>query len=93
MTLQATRHHPSAVDLELVKRLVATTKCSSLQRFLSQEFSSIDRDLAGGFKAWGVDAKASASLSLSTDMMCSCVMCSCEGWGSMHKPCCLQHGS
>ena len=45
--LQATRHHPSAVDLELVKRLVANTGCSTLQRFLSQEFSCIDRDLAG----------------------------------------------
>ena len=45
--LQDTKHHPASVDLELVKRLVATTKCSSLQKFLVSEFSAISKDLAG----------------------------------------------
>ncbi len=44
---QAVKHHPASVDLELVKRLIATTKCSTLLKFLATEFTSISRDLAG----------------------------------------------
>ena len=47
MVAQVTKHHPSSVDLELVKRLAASTKCSTMLRFLCQEFSCIDKDLAG----------------------------------------------
>ncbi len=46
-TMQAVKHHPASVDLELVKRLTATTKASNLQKFLATEFTSISRDLAG----------------------------------------------
>jgi hypothetical protein len=45
--LQATKHHPASVDLELVKRLVTTTKASTLKAFLSKEFSNISKDYAG----------------------------------------------
>ena len=45
--MQAVKHHPASVDLELVKRLTATTKASNLQKFLATEFTSISRDLAG----------------------------------------------
>lgn len=42
-----TKHHPASVDLELVKRLVATTKAKTLQAFLSSEFCNISREHAG----------------------------------------------
>ena len=45
--VQAVKHHPASVDLELVKRLIVTTKASNLQKFLATEFTSISRDLAG----------------------------------------------
>lgn len=45
--VQATKHHPSSVDLELIKRLAAATSASSLTSFLSREFDCISRDLAG----------------------------------------------
>lgn len=45
--LQATKHHPSSVDLELIKRLASSTNCTSLAAFLSKEFDCIRRDLAG----------------------------------------------
>jgi DNA topoisomerase VI subunit B len=45
---QATKHHPSSVDLELVKRLVAATKATNMMAFLTKEFDCINRDLAGG---------------------------------------------
>ena len=48
VSAQAVKHHPASVDLELVKRLIATTKCSTLQKFLATEFTSVSRDLAGG---------------------------------------------
>ena len=41
------KHHPASVDLELVKRLIATTGAGNLQKFLAIEFTSISRDLAG----------------------------------------------
>lgn len=44
---QATKHHPSSVDLELIKRLASSTAASSLTSFLSKEFDCIPRDLAG----------------------------------------------
>lgn len=47
---QATKHHPSSVDLELIKRLASSTAASSLTSFLAKEFDCIPRDLAGG---WG----------------------------------------
>ncbi|KAI3432870.1 hypothetical protein D9Q98_010453 [Chlorella vulgaris] len=43
---KATKHHPSSVDLELIKRLAASTPCTSLISFLSKEFDCISRDLA-----------------------------------------------
>lgn len=43
---KATKHHPASVDLELVKRLINSTKCSSLLKFLTTEFSNIPKDLA-----------------------------------------------
>lgn len=46
---QATKHHPSSVDLELIKRLAASTACTSLTAFLAKEFDCISRDLAGGW--------------------------------------------
>ncbi|KAL6764853.1 topoisomerase VI B subunit, transducer-domain-containing protein [Haematococcus lacustris] len=42
----ATKYHPSSVDLELIKRLVASTKTDSLVKFLTKEFDSINRELA-----------------------------------------------
>ena len=45
--MQATKHHPASVDLELVKRLATTTKASSLQAFLVKEFWGISKDYAG----------------------------------------------
>lgn len=44
---QDTKHHPASVDLELIKRLVATTKAGNLQKFLTNDFSAISKDLAG----------------------------------------------
>ena len=46
---QETKHHPASVDLELVKRLITTTKCSSLRQFLTKEFAGISKDYAGSF--------------------------------------------
>ena len=48
--LQATKHHPASVDLELVKRLITTTKTSTLQSFLCKEFSNISKDYAGAIQ-------------------------------------------
>ncbi|KAK9811024.1 hypothetical protein WJX73_007287 [Symbiochloris irregularis] len=42
-----TKHHPASVDLELVKRLAASSKASTLHKFLASEFSNIPKDLAG----------------------------------------------
>ncbi|KAK9809996.1 hypothetical protein WJX72_003097 [[Myrmecia] bisecta] len=42
-----TKHHPASVDLELIKRLINITKCTTLQQFLAREFSSISKDYAG----------------------------------------------
>lgn len=41
------KHHPASVDLELIKRLVTITKCSTLQQFLCKEFSNISKEYAG----------------------------------------------
>lgn len=43
-----TRHHPSSVDLELVKRLAGATKCSTMVQFLRREFDCVTAELAGG---------------------------------------------
>jgi DNA topoisomerase VI subunit B len=45
--LQITKHHPSSVDLELVKRLITETKASSLSTFLTREFDQVSKALAG----------------------------------------------
>lgn len=45
---QDVKHHPASVDLELIKRLLETTRCKTLQQFLAKEFSSISKDYAGG---------------------------------------------
>lgn len=42
------KHHPSSVDLELVKRLLVDTKCKTLKDFLRVEFSNVSSDIAGG---------------------------------------------
>lgn len=44
---QEVKHHPASVDLELVKRLAATTTTSNLKSFLYKEFSCISKDYAG----------------------------------------------
>lgn len=44
---KATKHHPSSVDLELIKRLATSTSTQSLSAFLCREFACISRDLAG----------------------------------------------
>ena len=44
--VQETQHHPASVDLELVKRLLASTKASTLRAFLAREFCNISDDLA-----------------------------------------------
>ncbi|EIE26704.1 hypothetical protein COCSUDRAFT_11853 [Coccomyxa subellipsoidea C-169] len=41
------KYHPASVDLELIKRLIAVTKCSTLRQFLYKDFSSISKDYAG----------------------------------------------
>jgi DNA topoisomerase VI subunit B len=43
---QATKHHPSSVDLELVKRLIAETPATSLVKFLAREFDQVNQGLA-----------------------------------------------
>jgi len=48
---QEVKHHPASVDLELVKRLAATTATSNLQSFLFKEFSCISKEYAGCLKA------------------------------------------
>ncbi|KAK9916719.1 hypothetical protein WJX75_006211 [Coccomyxa subellipsoidea] len=41
------KFHPASVDLELIKRLIAITKCTTLRHFLFKDFSSISKDYAG----------------------------------------------
>ena len=43
---EATKHHPSSVDLELVKRLIESTKYSKLSTFLCKEFDCVSKSLA-----------------------------------------------
>jgi len=52
--VQEVKHHPASVDLELIKRLAATTKCTSLQQFLYKDFSCISKDFAGADPALGL---------------------------------------
>jgi len=40
------KHHPSSVDLLVLKRLIADTRCTTLSSFLNKEFTSIDGKLA-----------------------------------------------
>eukprot|EP00878_Enallax_costatus_P004292 GHUV01004523.1.p1 GENE.GHUV01004523.1~~GHUV01004523.1.p1 ORF type:complete len:513 (+),score=171.62 GHUV01004523.1:484-2022(+) len=58
-----TKHHPSSVDLELVKRLVAETKATNLTAFLTREFDQVNKALAGRLvgelRAGGVTASSS----------------------------------
>lgn len=44
---QATKHHPSSADLEILKRLVAATPSPTLSAFLCREFACVSRELAG----------------------------------------------
>jgi len=44
---KATKHHPSSTDLEILKRLAASTSASTLSAFLCREFACVSRDLAG----------------------------------------------
>ena len=48
-----TKHHPSSVDLELVKRLLRATTAKTLAAFLQKEFDRVDKSLAGGGEAAG----------------------------------------
>lgn len=41
-----TKHHPSSVDLELIKRLAGQSKASSLVSFLCKEFDCVNKGLA-----------------------------------------------
>ncbi|KAG2447229.1 hypothetical protein HYH02_007969 [Chlamydomonas schloesseri] len=41
-----TKHHPSSVDLELVKRLLRATPAKTLTAFLQKEFDRVDKSLA-----------------------------------------------
>ena len=43
---EATKHHPSSVDLELVKRLIESTKYTKLSTFLCKEFDCVSKDLS-----------------------------------------------
>ena len=45
--MQATKHHPKSVDLELVKQLIQKTKYTKLQQFLCKEFDAINAEYAG----------------------------------------------
>ena len=42
----ATKHHPSSVDLESVKRLIHSTRYTKLSTFLCKEFDCVSKDLA-----------------------------------------------
>ena len=54
---QATKHHPSSVDLELIKRLAGATASTSLTSFLAREFDCVSRDLAGAaLQRWWLGA-------------------------------------
>jgi DNA topoisomerase VI subunit B len=41
-----TKHHPSSVNIELLKNLRDTTKTATLAQFLCKEFTSIGKDYA-----------------------------------------------
>jgi DNA topoisomerase VI subunit B len=65
-----TRHHPSSVDLEQVKRLLADTRAPTMAAFLAREFDAVDKPLAlrllgelrsCGLKADGDPQKATAA--------------------------------
>lgn len=43
---KATKHHPSSVDLEILKRLAASSTTSTLSAFLCREFACVSKDLA-----------------------------------------------
>lgn len=45
--MQITKHHPSSVDLELVKRLITQTRATNLTAFLTREFDQVSKALAG----------------------------------------------
>lgn len=49
---QITKHHPSSVDLELVKRLITETKATSLSAFLTREFDQVSKALSGAQLQW-----------------------------------------
>lgn len=44
---RVTKHHPSSVDLELIKRLIACSTAPTLLAFLRKDFDSISQALAG----------------------------------------------
>jgi DNA topoisomerase VI subunit B len=46
-----TKHHPSSVDLELVKQLAARSTSKNMTAFLSNEFSCISKEHAGACRA------------------------------------------
>lgn len=48
--LQITKHHPSSVDLELVKRLITETRAANLTAFLTREFDQVNKALAGRWR-------------------------------------------
>jgi DNA topoisomerase-6 subunit B len=43
---ESTKHHPSSVDLELVKRLIQSTRYTRMSTFLGKEFDCVSKDLA-----------------------------------------------
>lgn len=77
---QEVKFHPSSVDLELVKRLAVTTKCSTLVQFLVKEFSSIPRALAGMWSTPGrllLLLECTSQLPHGQQAGCSCQHCDC----------------
>lgn len=64
--VQEVKHHPASVDLELIKRLAATTKCKSLQQFLYKDFSCISKDFASAI-AYTPSPQAPAHLATPTE--------------------------
>ena len=69
---QDVKHHPASVDLELIKRLLATTKCKTLQQFLAREFSSISKEYAGGWAPLSAPLAFSSSSPYRTALPPSC---------------------
>ena len=85
--VQATKHHPKSVDLELVKQLIQKTKYNKLQHFLCKEFDAINSEHAGEYCQ--VCVVSDYELPRSRRLCGNMLMWSCEGplKCSLHNPC------